>query len=75
MAAPNPIPRIKFWHSALATFLLTQILYGVEGWLLWAVAMVAGWLFTMKQPHGEKSGWVPLGIWSSIMAISIAFGF
>lgn len=75
MAETKTIRRLKFWQTALASFLITQVVYGVEGWILWAVAMAAGWLFTLHQSRGEKNGLVPLGIWAVIMALAFAFDF
>lgn len=59
--------RIKLWQFALATFLATQILYGVSGWAAWAVSLAVAWAVTRAQADGEKRFFWPLVVWAGLM--------
>ena len=60
---------IKLWQFALATFLATQILYGVGGWIAWLVSLLIAWAVTRSQPAGEKRFVWPLIVWIGLMVI------
>lgn len=59
--------RLALWQFNLATFLVTQIMFGVEGWVAWIPAAICAWLTTRNQPSGEKDFRFAAGLWVLIM--------
>jgi hypothetical protein len=55
----------------LATFLVTQILSGVEGWPGWAVSAAAGWASNRNQPLGEKNHLLGAAVWAFVTYLAI----
>ncbi len=54
---------IKLWQFNLGTFLVTQILFGVEGWAGWMISAGIAWATTRHQPLGSKDYRIPMAIW------------
>ena len=64
---------IALWQFNVATFLITQILFGVEGWMAWGISAAVAWHMTKQQARGEKRFGVPFGIWLFLM-VAMHFG-
>lgn len=56
--------QIRLWQFNIATFLVTQILFGVQGWPAWAISAAIAWLSTRNQPLGEKNFLLAALVWS-----------
>lgn len=54
---------VRLWQFVVATFLVTQILFGVEGWICWIIPAVVAWLMTRNQPIGAKDFRIAGGVW------------
>lgn len=65
------LPSTKLWHFNMATFLVTQILFGVEGWPGWAISAVAGWVSTRNEPLGEKNHLLGAAVWALFTYIAL----
>lgn len=58
---------VKLWQFNLATFAVTQLLYGVEGWISWAIPASIAWLTTRNQAEGQKDYRLSGAIWIGVM--------
>jgi hypothetical protein len=54
---------LRLWQFNLATFLISMILFGVEGWVAWGIAAVCAWLTTRNQPLEKKEFGLAGGVW------------
>jgi hypothetical protein len=61
--------QVALWQFNLATFLVTQILLGVEGWFAWAISALLAWYMTRNQPRGEKDYKIAGGVWIFLVFI------
>ncbi len=69
MVRSAAMKHLALWQFALATFLVTQILYGVEGWPLWGIALAAALASTRTQAPGAKNFWPASILWIALLAL------
>lgn len=58
---------VRLWQFVVATFLVTQILFGVEGWICWIIPAVVAWATTRNQPIGAKDFRIAGAVWLFLM--------
>lgn len=60
---------VKLWQFNLATFLATQVLFGVEGWGVWAIVALVAWFTTRRQSEGAKNFTIAGVMWLGFAAL------
>ncbi|PTR05126.1 MULTISPECIES: hypothetical protein [unclassified Novosphingobium] len=61
------IRQVKLWHFNLCTFVATELLFGVEGWGVWAVSAIVAYALTKSTIKAPKNYIWPLIIWAFAM--------
>lgn len=54
---------VALWQFNLATFLVTQLVLGVEGWSIWGISALCAWLINRDRPIGQKNYRAAGGLW------------
>lgn len=53
---------VKLWQFNLCIALVTTIIFGVEGTLLWVVPACLAWFLNRDKSAHRRFGW-PFGLW------------
>lgn len=69
MVRSAAMKHLALWQFSLATFLVTQLLHGVQGWPLWGIALAAAWASTRTQAPGAKNFWPATVLWLALLVL------